>query len=114
VVRIHSVKTVFFGLLSDDDCIPEADFLERLVPLKNAVGNRFAIFFGDVFVDPVGDRLLRLGQGGGGIFLFQSPAIDQVRLGFDGEIVGVIDARGDKMADTLVGDAGSSGSLAKL
>src|SRR5437867_12435180 len=58
--------------------ILEADLFECLVPFQDAVDDRLAILFGNVAVEPVHDRLLRLGHLRRRILLFQAPAMDIV------------------------------------
>ncbi len=105
MTRIERVECIGGGLLLHHDRILESDSLKRAIPFEYAFGNRLAIFFRDVFVQPVDDRLLRLGQCGGRILLFQTPAIHVVRRIGRCQIVGKVVLRRDEMPDPVVRQA---------
>ena len=99
-------------LLFDDNRILVANFLERFIPLKNAVRHRFAVRGRDVLVEPIRDGLFRLAQHarrGVRVFFLKPPAIDETGLLFAlvgiGEIVNV----GREVSNTSIGHARTHG-----
>ena len=106
MVRVGGVEIGVVGLQFDPQRILEADLFEGLVPFEDAGLDRLTIFFRDVAVEPVDDRLFRLGQRGLRILFFQAPALDVIDLGEGRDIVGEVPATRDEMADAIVGRPG--------
>ena len=105
VADVGRVELGVVGLDLDVDRILEADALERLVPFEDALPDRLAVLHRDVAVEPVDDRLLRLGHRRGRILLLEAPAVD-VALDRHARHVGrEVERLGREVADALVGEA---------
>ena len=113
-IDVERVEVGVVGLHLDDDRVLEADTLEGLVPFEDARGDRAAVFVRDRAVEPVGDRLHRLGHRRARILLLQVPARDVAQLRRAREVVAEVLNDGVEVTDSSVGLARAHRHLGQL
>ena len=101
--EIERVEIGVVGLHLDMDGVLEADLLEGLVPLEHAGRDRRAVLERHRAVDPVDDRLDRLGERRVGILLLEPPAVDVALPRRALQVVAEIEATAFEVADARVG-----------
>ena len=115
VVGVLGVELVAAGLLpADGDRVLEADLLERLVPLADALLDVGAVLDRHGVLDVPDDLLPGRRELGVGVGLLQPPAIDhadEVGIGVgDAEVLG----RAQEVADAVVGHPGAVAEVGGL
>ena len=102
VLRLAEIEVRVIRLLQDDDRVLEANLLERLVPLEDALTDRLAVLFRNLVREPERDRLDRLGQRGVRVLLLEPPALHVEAHRRELRVIAEVDLRRVEVTDARV------------